>query len=46
MLNAAAWVAFWVWLSGKAVRSWHKVQYEFGPQALRPALRSPVNVHS
>src|SRR5262249_54149271 len=26
-LNAAAWVAFWVWLSGRAERSWVKVNY-------------------
>lgn len=28
VLNAAAWLAFWVWISGRAGASWHKVQYE------------------
>jgi cellulose synthase/poly-beta-1,6-N-acetylglucosamine synthase-like glycosyltransferase len=32
LLNVAAWVAFWVWLSGKAVHSWHKVNYEVTAQ--------------
>lgn len=27
VLNLAAWVAFWVWVSGRAGKSWHKVQY-------------------
>jgi cellulose synthase/poly-beta-1,6-N-acetylglucosamine synthase-like glycosyltransferase len=28
VLNAAAWLAFWVWASGGAARSWHKVAYQ------------------
>lgn len=28
VLNAAAWCAFWVWISGRAGQSWHKVQYQ------------------
>jgi cellulose synthase/poly-beta-1,6-N-acetylglucosamine synthase-like glycosyltransferase len=28
VLNAAAWVAFWVWVTGRAGKSWHKVQYQ------------------
>ena len=27
VLNAAAWLAFWVWLFGKSSRSWVKVRY-------------------
>lgn len=27
-LNAAAWLAFWVWITGRAGTSWHKVQYQ------------------
>jgi cellulose synthase/poly-beta-1,6-N-acetylglucosamine synthase-like glycosyltransferase len=27
VLNAAAWLAFWVWVSGRAGRSWGKVNY-------------------
>jgi cellulose synthase/poly-beta-1,6-N-acetylglucosamine synthase-like glycosyltransferase len=29
-LNAAAWLAFWVWVTGKAARSWRKVFYTGG----------------
>ncbi len=25
VLNAAAWLAFWVWITGRAGRSWHQV---------------------
>jgi cellulose synthase/poly-beta-1,6-N-acetylglucosamine synthase-like glycosyltransferase len=28
MLNAAAWVAFWVWISGRASGAWNKTLYE------------------
>ena len=28
VLNAAAWLAFWVWITGRAERSWHKARYE------------------
>jgi cellulose synthase/poly-beta-1,6-N-acetylglucosamine synthase-like glycosyltransferase len=34
VLNAAAWVAFWVWISGRSSRSWGKVQYD---RAVPPA---------
>ena len=27
VLNAAAWVAFWVWMTGRAAQSWTKVAY-------------------
>ena len=27
VLNAAAWLAFWVWISGQAGQSWRKVNY-------------------
>jgi cellulose synthase/poly-beta-1,6-N-acetylglucosamine synthase-like glycosyltransferase len=27
VLNAAAWLAFWIWVTGRAGRSWAKVQY-------------------
>lgn len=30
VLNAAAWLAFWVWLTGRAGRSWGKVHYRAG----------------
>lgn len=28
ILNSAAWIAWWVWLTGQADRTWHKVRYE------------------
>ena len=28
VLNAAAWMAFWVWISGRSARSWGKVAYK------------------
>jgi biofilm PGA synthesis N-glycosyltransferase PgaC len=31
VLNAAAWLAFWVWISGKAGHSWRKVRYKRTP---------------
>jgi cellulose synthase/poly-beta-1,6-N-acetylglucosamine synthase-like glycosyltransferase len=31
VLNAAAWLAFWVWVSGRAGRSWGKVSYRGQP---------------
>jgi biofilm PGA synthesis N-glycosyltransferase PgaC len=31
VLNTAAWLAFWVWASGRASRSWSKVSYEVAP---------------
>jgi hypothetical protein len=27
LLNAAAWVGFWTWVSGNATKSWAKVTY-------------------
>jgi biofilm PGA synthesis N-glycosyltransferase PgaC len=34
VLNAAAWLAFWVWVTGRAARSWGKVYYK--PLASQP----------
>jgi len=28
VLNAAAWLAFWVWISGRTAGSWKKVAYD------------------
>lgn len=28
VLNAAAFVAFWIWISGRAGQSWHKITYQ------------------
>jgi cellulose synthase/poly-beta-1,6-N-acetylglucosamine synthase-like glycosyltransferase len=35
VLNAAAWLAFWVWVSGKAGQSWRKIAYS------KPETRNP-----
>jgi biofilm PGA synthesis N-glycosyltransferase PgaC len=37
VLSAAAWVAFWVWVTGRAARSWSKVQYKPTPRILTTA---------
>jgi cellulose synthase/poly-beta-1,6-N-acetylglucosamine synthase-like glycosyltransferase len=31
VLNAAAWMAFWVWITGRANQSWSKVSYKSSP---------------
>jgi cellulose synthase/poly-beta-1,6-N-acetylglucosamine synthase-like glycosyltransferase len=31
LLNAAAWTAFWVWLTGRAARSWTQTSYRVAP---------------
>jgi poly-beta-1,6-N-acetyl-D-glucosamine synthase len=41
VLNAAAWVAFWVWASGRASRSWSKVPYGQSASASRPDAVAP-----
>lgn len=33
VLNSAAWLAFWVWIMGRASRSWQKVAYQSLPVA-------------
>jgi cellulose synthase/poly-beta-1,6-N-acetylglucosamine synthase-like glycosyltransferase len=41
VLNAAAWLALWVWLSGKTTRSWVKVTYQI-PVTPRGESRRPA----
>jgi cellulose synthase/poly-beta-1,6-N-acetylglucosamine synthase-like glycosyltransferase len=36
VLNAAAWMAFWLWVTGKAARTWCKVVYRAGAPAQCP----------
>jgi cellulose synthase/poly-beta-1,6-N-acetylglucosamine synthase-like glycosyltransferase len=36
LLNAAGWVAFWVWAGGRAGSSWKKVSYRPGAPAITP----------
>jgi cellulose synthase/poly-beta-1,6-N-acetylglucosamine synthase-like glycosyltransferase len=44
VLNSASWMAFWVWISGRAGHSWGKVEYE---TPSKPALRNdPVSASS
>jgi cellulose synthase/poly-beta-1,6-N-acetylglucosamine synthase-like glycosyltransferase len=44
ILNVAAWVAFWVWLSGRAARTWHKVSYRPSKQLAVASTASAVIV--
>jgi cellulose synthase/poly-beta-1,6-N-acetylglucosamine synthase-like glycosyltransferase len=37
VLNAAAWLSFWVWISGSTSRSWSKVKYGSGSPDLASA---------
>jgi cellulose synthase/poly-beta-1,6-N-acetylglucosamine synthase-like glycosyltransferase len=47
VLNAAAWLAFWVWISGNSGRSWHKVAYKLPPLEYSDASdRSSAPVHA
>jgi biofilm PGA synthesis N-glycosyltransferase PgaC len=39
VLNSAAFMAFWVWLTGRAERSWHKVVYEPARPLSSPLLK-------
>ncbi len=39
VLNAAAWVAFWVWATGRAARSWGKVAFDRPPLVAETAGR-------
>jgi biofilm PGA synthesis N-glycosyltransferase PgaC len=45
VLNAAAWLAFWVWICGKTSQSWRQVRYSpalgFKDPAGRPASGRP-----
>jgi hypothetical protein len=41
ILNAAAWVAFWVWASGRVTRSWVKVRYKAPAPAAAPSSPPP-----
>jgi cellulose synthase/poly-beta-1,6-N-acetylglucosamine synthase-like glycosyltransferase len=34
VLNAAAWTAFWVWVTGRAEQSWIKAAYRLEPQPM------------
>jgi poly-beta-1,6-N-acetyl-D-glucosamine synthase len=36
VLNAAAWVAFWVWAGGRSSRSWTRVTYHALPSPVAP----------
>ena len=38
VLNAAAWVAFWVWLTGRTERSWVKTAYRVPASGARTVL--------
>ena len=38
VLNAAAWVAFWVTVSGRSAKSWRKTAYQVTPIGRQPAI--------
>lgn len=40
MLNLAAWYAFWIWISGRAGRSWNATRYEC-PENAAPLSQVP-----
>ena len=42
VLNGAAWLAFWVWVTGRTRRSWTKVTYRAPPAAVGKLLGSPA----
>jgi cellulose synthase/poly-beta-1,6-N-acetylglucosamine synthase-like glycosyltransferase len=39
VLNSAAWIAFWVWLTGREGRTWGKVAYQPAEGSPRPVCR-------
>ncbi len=39
VLNAAAWVGFWVWASGRSSRSWGKIRYQAHSSTVTPSSR-------
>ena len=41
VLNSAAWLAFWIWLFGRASNSWTKIVYSRTP-SLKKMDRQPV----
>ncbi len=46
ILNIAAWVAFWVWISGRADRSWGKFAYATAPPAHESREVAPAGVEN
>lgn len=42
VLNAAAWLAFWVWISGRAEQSWTKARYQLETENATPTLAGAV----
>jgi poly-beta-1,6-N-acetyl-D-glucosamine synthase len=47
VVNAAAWLAFWVWASGRSARSWNKIAYDATPgQSPAPVVEKTVEHYS
>jgi hypothetical protein len=42
VLNAAAWLAFWVWVVGRADKSWTKVEYRPSDDEALPPAAVPI----
>lgn len=50
VLNAAAWVAFWVWAKGSATQSWSKISYDhadatFLQDGANPLIAAQIQPH-
>jgi hypothetical protein len=44
VLNTAAWLAFWVWISGRTAQTWPKIEYKNPPDTDQPS--TPDTPHS
>ena len=42
MLTSAAWIAFWVWATGRTERTWIKASYRLRPTAPKRDVAAPV----
>jgi poly-beta-1,6-N-acetyl-D-glucosamine synthase len=46
MLNGAAWLSFWVWITGRAGQSWQKVQYQQAVGAAERKMEGATAPHA
>jgi hypothetical protein len=44
VLNAAAWAAFWVWITGRAGRSWKRIEYRVLPPSPAASLETASDI--
>ncbi len=45
VLNAAAWLAFWIWITGNTSKSWSKIQYRVRSNPALPSVAAPLANH-